>query len=376
MRGAENRCVRSRRRLQYVSGRSTERSWATTPDVAGILAALRQLGADGAGSWLLLGTGGSARAVAVAAATAKADLHVLSRDARAGARLRRLGPRTGDRAEAARGKLEPDIAINATPAGLKDSDPLPLDRTARHVCGPPRPRVRSWRHPLGTHAERGGAGVRAQDGREVLVHQGAAAFSASFPEHAAPLEVMRAAVNRALGGVRRSSSSSSRASVCCAAPSSRSAIPPGWCATCAVTAGAPFVRRGAAAAGNRAVVRPLPALRRVAGRVRAGAIRGVARRGAREAVHALKYGGLRASPRSSPWPWSARRAGTGLGPSRPRPAGARAPPDRGYNQSERLARALGRRWRRPVVDLLVRTRDTARKRVDTRGAAGERGGGV
>src|SRR2546422_901671 len=42
-------------------------------DVAGILAALRQLGADGAGSWLLLGTGGSARAVAVAAAAAKAE---------------------------------------------------------------------------------------------------------------------------------------------------------------------------------------------------------------------------------------------------------------------------------------------------------------
>jgi len=33
--------------------------------------------------------------------------------------------------------------------------------------------------------------------------------------------------------------------------------------------------------------------------------------------------------------------------------------DRGYNQSERLSRALGRRWRRPVVDLLGRTRDTA-----------------
>src|SRR5207245_8573234 len=32
---------------------------------------------------------------------------------------------------------------------------------------------------------------------------------------------------------------------------------------------------------------------------------------------------------------------------------------RGYNQSERLARALGCRWGRPVVDLLVRTRDTA-----------------
>jgi len=50
-------------------------------DVAGIQAALRQLGADGGGTWLLTGTGGAARAVAVAAAAAKADLHVLSRDA-------------------------------------------------------------------------------------------------------------------------------------------------------------------------------------------------------------------------------------------------------------------------------------------------------
>src|SRR5207245_1268815 len=43
------------------------------------------------------------------------------------------------------------------------------------------------------------AGVRAQDGREVLVHQGAAAFSRFFADEAAPLEVMRAAVSRALG---------------------------------------------------------------------------------------------------------------------------------------------------------------------------------
>ncbi|HKW40053.1 MAG TPA: hypothetical protein VJN39_02275, partial [Gemmatimonadales bacterium] len=50
-------------------------------DVAGILAALRGLDVDGAGNWLVVGTGGAARAVAVAAAEAKADLHVLSRDA-------------------------------------------------------------------------------------------------------------------------------------------------------------------------------------------------------------------------------------------------------------------------------------------------------
>src|SRR2546428_750139 len=42
------------------------------------------------------------------------------------------------------------------------------------------------------------AGVRAQDGREVLVHQGAAAFGRFFPDRAAPVEVMRAAVDRAL----------------------------------------------------------------------------------------------------------------------------------------------------------------------------------
>jgi len=45
---------------------------------------------------------------------------------RAGARLADWA-RGRDACEAARGKLEPDIAINATPAGLKDTDPLPLD---------------------------------------------------------------------------------------------------------------------------------------------------------------------------------------------------------------------------------------------------------
>ena len=82
--------------------------------------------------------------------------------------------------------------------------------------------------------------------------------------------------------------------------------------------------------------------------------------GAREAVHALKYAGL---PRIAtdlaavmvgleiPGLESALLVPVPLGRARLR--------SRGYNQGERLARALGRRWRRPVVDLLVRTRDTA-----------------
>src|SRR5207247_2058105 len=237
-------------------------------DVAGILAALRQLGADGAGSWRLLGRGGSARAVAVAAAAAKADLHVLSRDAARARDFAAWARGQGTRAEPARGKLQPDIAINATPAGLKDSDPLPLDPDSAAQLHAALDLVYA---PGGTRWVRTltAAGVRAQDGREVLVHQGAAAFSRA-----------------------------------------RSAV---W-------------------------------------------LDG----GARDAVHALKYGGL---PRIATDLAAAMVGldvpGLDSGLLIPVPLGRARLRTRGYNQSERLARALGCRWGRPVVDLLVRTRDTA-----------------
>src|SRR5438034_1316512 len=104
----------------------------------------------------------------------------------------------GTHAAAARGTLEPDIAINATPAGLKDTDPLPLDPDSAARLHAALDLVYA---PGGTRWVRTltAAGVRAQDGREVLVHQGAAAFARFFPDQTAPLEVMRAAVNRALG---------------------------------------------------------------------------------------------------------------------------------------------------------------------------------
>jgi predicted amidophosphoribosyltransferase len=82
--------------------------------------------------------------------------------------------------------------------------------------------------------------------------------------------------------------------------------------------------------------------------------------GAREAVHALKYGGL---PRIATDLAAAMGEldvpGRDSGVLVPVPLARARLRDRGYNQSERLARALARRWRRPVVDLLVRTRDTA-----------------
>ncbi|PYO43679.1 MAG: ComF family protein [Gemmatimonadetes bacterium] len=81
--------------------------------------------------------------------------------------------------------------------------------------------------------------------------------------------------------------------------------------------------------------------------------------GARGAVHALKYGGLPRVARDL----AAAMTDVDL-PGRdsawlvPVPLGPRRLWQRGYNQSERLARALSRHWRRPVVELLARTRET------------------
>lgn len=82
--------------------------------------------------------------------------------------------------------------------------------------------------------------------------------------------------------------------------------------------------------------------------------------GAQHAVHALKYGGL---------PRIADDLALAMGPLRPHsddasalipiPLAGKRLRQRGYNQSERLARALARMWRIPVtVDLLIRTRET------------------
>jgi shikimate dehydrogenase len=167
-------------------------------DVTGILACLRRLGADGATRWAVLGTGGAARAVAIAAAQARAELHVASRDP-ARARAFADWARGHDvRAADAGAAWQPDVVINATPLGLKETDPLPLDPARVAPAGAALDLVYA---PGGTRWVRAlrAAGVRAEDGREVLVQQGAAAFARFFPGQAAPVEVMRAAVNRALG---------------------------------------------------------------------------------------------------------------------------------------------------------------------------------
>jgi shikimate dehydrogenase len=166
-------------------------------DVGGVLASLKQLGADGAERWLVIGTGGAARAVAVAAAQVRAAVHVLSRDAARAEQFAEWARSRGADAQVARDDFVPEVAINATPLGLKESDPLPLD-TAR--AGPLRAALDLVYAPGETRWVRAlrAAGVPAQDGREMLIQQGVAAFGRFFPGAQAPVEVMRAAVARTL----------------------------------------------------------------------------------------------------------------------------------------------------------------------------------
>ncbi len=168
-------------------------------DVVGVTAALTKLGA-GRGKetrWLVVGTGGSARAVAVAAADAGATLFVRSRDNGRARKFAAWSSGLGVATHVATGPVEVDLAINATPLGLAGHDPLPID--INHMPGVRKaldlvyaPGETRWVHVL---RERG---IDATDGREMLVQQGAAAFARFFPNTAAPTEVMRAAVQRAL----------------------------------------------------------------------------------------------------------------------------------------------------------------------------------
>jgi ComF family protein len=82
--------------------------------------------------------------------------------------------------------------------------------------------------------------------------------------------------------------------------------------------------------------------------------------GARPAVHALKYGRLpRIADDLAAAMLPMRPATDGPSALIPIPLAPKRLRERGYNQSEMLARALARQWRIPVlVDAVVRTRET------------------
>jgi shikimate dehydrogenase len=162
-------------------------------DVAGVSEALRLLGVPEGSRWLIMGTGGSARAVMAAAEIFGARVAVRSRSTERAERFL---------AEAGMGRAAPDpseceVVINCTPLGLHSGDAMPLEPgevpAARWALDlvyarGETPWVRAMRQ----------AGSAAADGREVLVRQGGAAFERWFHGRRAPLEIMRAAVRAAL----------------------------------------------------------------------------------------------------------------------------------------------------------------------------------
>ncbi|MDZ4674605.1 MAG: shikimate dehydrogenase [Gemmatimonadota bacterium] len=162
-------------------------------DPEGIVQALGVLGVS-SGRWLVVGTGGSARGVLAAAATMGARMAVQSRSPANAESLRAVATRLGVGLADA---VECDVVINTTPLGLTPGDPVPVSLGEL-------PGVRTVLDLVYARGETAlvrtarALGLRAADGRGVLLGQGAAAFRHWFPGVVPPIEVMQAALRDTL----------------------------------------------------------------------------------------------------------------------------------------------------------------------------------
>jgi len=89
-------------------------------------------------------------------------------------------------------------AINATPLGLRAGDPPPVPADRLDGCHAVFDLVYAPNETAWVRSCRA-RGLRAADGRGMLVAQGAYAFERFFPGVAAPRDIMAAAVRQALG---------------------------------------------------------------------------------------------------------------------------------------------------------------------------------
>ena len=157
---------------------------AENTDAPGLMAALGHAPA----SALVLGAGGSARAVVWALTRAGADVSIWNRTAE---RARGLGARVVARPVAA------EVLVNCTSVGLDHTSTFFKERTPGRRCAQRlrnrgRPGLQSRRYSAHCKRPRGEI-VNVVDGLEILVRQGALSFSlwTGLP---APLDTMRAAV--------------------------------------------------------------------------------------------------------------------------------------------------------------------------------------
>jgi shikimate dehydrogenase len=162
-------------------------------DVAGLLDALEALQPPD-GPWLIAGTGGGARAAAIAAARSGAAIAVCSRSDERRTAFERWARGCG---VAGAPVASCRVVINATPLGLAPGDPLPPGPETAPQAAVALDMVYAPGETRWVRAMRS-AGLRAADGRSMLVGQGARALEQWFPGVDAPVEVMRAAVDAAL----------------------------------------------------------------------------------------------------------------------------------------------------------------------------------
>ena len=163
-------------------------------DVGGVLDAVDEI--EGEGPWLLVGTGGVARAAAAAARDRGEQLVVRSRSAKRAEGFVSWAIELGVDALTDDGRTV-GTAINATPLGLTASDRHPVADERLETSGAALDLVYAPGETAWIRSCRA-RGLRVSDGRGVLVAQGARALERFFPGVVAPREVMAAAVARAL----------------------------------------------------------------------------------------------------------------------------------------------------------------------------------
>lgn len=164
-------------------------------DLGGMLDTIDSLEADG--PWILAGTGGAARAVAAAARERATTLLVQSRQKKRAAEFAAWARETiGVEALADDGR-QAMTAINATPRGSSPNDPPPFSAERVEGCRSALDLVYAAGETRWVRVCRE-LGMRAADGRKMLVAQGARAFERFFPDQRAPSDIMAAAVERGL----------------------------------------------------------------------------------------------------------------------------------------------------------------------------------
>lgn len=157
---------------------------------------------------LVLGAGGSARAVVLGLANGGAHVTVVTRredsawqlreDVRKGV-SRQLHVEVQPQSVLAKIVPTADLIVNCTPVGMSpniDESPLGDDIDIPHTCAVYDLVYRPAQTKLMTQAEN--AGARAIGGLGMLVYQGALAFEL-WTRQEAPIEVMREAAEKALG---------------------------------------------------------------------------------------------------------------------------------------------------------------------------------